>query len=449
MITVRSHAQVFGQVSTGKTPKISATSVAGDVAVIIMANQHPSTTAVVPPGWTGQVSSNVATRSGYIAWRRITDPAQTQELDWLNSADVGEGARKVGTLVVLSGVEDVKTLTPWQTDVPQTGGTRLLFSQAHGAAASTAIDWTADNVFVPGDKLPNSSASWSSTRGALTASGIGNYPAPIGSGFFNPQAWCGLELKQTGGEFLRANVMPFGATPSTKLKMTPNFNVAHRGGSMSWVEHTKKAYTGAVEFGCDALEFSGAKTRDNVWIGNHDQDFKRLCGLETPISNMTWQQIQDQVPAHIVPATLEWLLNTYGKTHTILFDPKNGAWLGHDDVLELFAPYKDNIILKANASAVTWLFPQWKEKGFQTWAYVYPSEVNEAWYSDLLYGPSVDYISMDLSATEEQWATLKATGKTIVSHILQNAGHLTISNNAGVQGRMVANISVVSESKMN
>ena len=448
MIEVRSSTQVYGNLLNNIKPSISATSQVGDLAVLTVASQHATTATRWPESWTGQYSSGINNRSGYIAYKMVDDPAETQEINWLAGGDPGDGSRKVATLIVLSGVQSVDAVVPWQANPPDVTKTMVVASQLHATSATNQLTWEAETQLYTGDKLPTSTASWTNTRVYLTTTNITGYPSPSGSGMTNPQAWCGviMEPKPSGEQHgpkavKKVSLMPKGATSTSELKASTKFVVAHRGGSTSWVEHTPNAYTQAVAHGVNALEFSASVTADGVIIGNHDQNFARLGGPSTPIKDMTWAQIQEVLPPEKVPATLEWLLKTYGHSHTILFDPKNSAWTGLADYITALRPYKNNVVLKFAGDAITWLFHSWHTAGFKVWAYVYPSEVNSSWYQTLLSSSYVDFISMDQSATDEQFNAIRATDKAAVLHILTSPTAVSNAFSRGADGVMLAAVS--------
>lgn len=448
MIEVRSSAQVYGNLLNNVKPTISATSQVGDLAVLIAASQFSTTANRWPESWTGRYSSGINNRSGYIAYKMVGNPSETQEIDWLAGGDPGDGSRKVATLVVLTGVQSVDTLVAWQASPPDVTKTMVVASQLHATAATNQLTWEAETQLYSGDKQPTSTASWTNTRVYLTTTGVTGYPSPIGSGMTNPQAWCGIvmEPKADAGQpgpkaVKKTSLMPHGTASSSELKSATRFIVAHRGGSTSWVEHTPNAYTQAVAHGVNALEFSAAVTADGVIIGNHDQNFASLGGPSTPIKDMPWSHIQEILPPDKVPATLEWLLKTYGHSHTILFDPKNSAWTNLADYITALTPYKNNVVLKYAGDAVTWLFQSWHNAGFKVWAYVYPSEVNASWYQKLLSSSYVDFISMDQSATDEQFNAIRATDKAAVIHILTSPTAVSNAFSRGADGVMLAAVS--------
>ena len=62
-------------------------------------------------------------------------------------------------------------------------------------------------------------------------------------------------------------------------------------------------------------------------------------------------------------------------------------------------------------------------------------KVNASWYQTLLSSSYVDFISMDQSATDEQFNAIRATDKAAVIHILTSS--TAVSNAHGLCGATV------------
>lgn len=235
--------------------------------------------------------------------------------------------------------------------------------------------------------------------------------------------------------------MPHGARTVAELLAKPRFIVAHRGGSGSWPEHTQRAYTQSVAHGVDALEISCGRTSDGVWFGAHDKSLERIGGPSTPVSELTWAEIEATMAGTgYMPARLDWLLDTYAGSHVIVFDPKYELTRG-SEYLAILEPYKDRVILKFSGDSM-WLFKVWHDAGFATWGYGYASwktGAPNAW-SSMTTDASKDILSMEYGAPSDVWADLKATGKPLTSHIPDTAAQVEAGWAAGAVGSIVASV---------
>lgn len=171
---VRSWAHAEG--AAGTLQPISATSEAGDIAVLAYSSQWGNTQAKAPAGWSPiTATAGLGGRSGYVAVRNVSSPSDTQNVV-LSGAFRG-GARENALLVVLKEVRSV-TNTGWTTAKPQAGKLNLTFSQQHGRNVDPLVDWRPEHSkMVSGGHDANS--SWSALLGAVT----------VGGGQDGPQAW--------------------------------------------------------------------------------------------------------------------------------------------------------------------------------------------------------------------------------------------------------------------
>lgn len=67
--------------------------------------------------------------------------------------------------------------------------------------------------------------------------------------------------------------------------------VAHRAGGAHASENSLDGIRYAIEQGCYASEVDIRRTRDGVYVINHDDSFERINGEETKISSLTWEEI--------------------------------------------------------------------------------------------------------------------------------------------------------------
>lgn len=442
---------------------------AGDVAVLVIGCQYGSTGDMTPEGWAGVYEDgSSAGRSGTIATLSVTGPADTVGVP----VPAPAGGRIAATLVVLRGLLSTPTPVGWQSETPTLpeDGAALVLTQQHGVATAQTITHTpAGRAVVTADGQRPTGQSWSAVTTALVDDCRGQTLAPSIAGesalkcwavlplaldpdYSEPAPHVGLEVDgqpveivgcQTSGGLAPARLVPHGATTvAGLLTMGEPWLVAHRGGSASWPEHTQRAYTQAVWAGAHALEVSCARTSDGVWLGCHDLTLARLGGPDTPVAQMTWAEVEQAMSGReTMPARLDWLLEHYGDSHAIVFDPKYAASTAMSEYLALLDPYKDRTILKFSGDG-TWIFGEWKRAGWVTWAYGYQAwrtDSPDAWTS-LLTDPSKDILSLDGPYSSEAWAEAIAVGKPLTAHILASRAAFNSAVAAGAVGAMVSAI---------
>ena len=69
--------------------------------------------------------------------------------------------------------------------------------------------------------------------------------------------------------------------------------LAHRGlVSDTAPENSLKAFADALATGADVIETDVQCSKDGVAIIFHDDDLKRICGLDAKVSEMNWQDLK-------------------------------------------------------------------------------------------------------------------------------------------------------------
>lgn len=71
---------------------------------------------------------------------------------------------------------------------------------------------------------------------------------------------------------------------------------AHRGGSWEAPENTLCAFERAMKIGAQFLETDVRITKDGEIIVFHDEDFKRLCGVDKKVIDTNMKDIPDFLP---------------------------------------------------------------------------------------------------------------------------------------------------------
>lgn len=434
------------QGSNGRDKRLSVPSVPGDIAIMVMASQFGHTKCRPPEGWTFEVTNDVPSgRSGYVAWKRVASPADTENVDpWGGQQN---GARDRAALVVTS-MKDAPTIGAWAGDVPgESTDNRIVFSQFHGASATQDNEWTIGDTHVGSVGTRVQGQSWSTLR-----IGYGKQAPSLQGGRVTPQGWATVGFPTRVGPRLsvwhnRTEVpataarMPRGAASTQKLVEKRGFVVAHRGGSVSWAEMSMLAYTQSVAFGVDALEVSAHKTSDGVWACVHDQNLKRIdpSAPDTAVSQMTWAQVQQYRTQGQPIIRLEQLIEAYGNSHVLVADPKYSA-AEVDEFMAFFNP--ERTILKYSFDA-TWLADRWRQAGFKTWGYAYGPHIDDGRMAQS--APHWDYMGMELVRDEDTFkrALQAAGGKPVWGHILSTKEQYDRMMSWGAAGCMVSGVSSV------
>lgn len=455
-------------VSKNPDEKLSVPSVAGDWALLIVGGQLNHMQDCTPDGWTGKYAEGEDIRSCTVAVKMVANSTDTQNVAW-KSKNATYAARCCAALIVLDGTK-VKQLVPRTPEKESTGWQNGPFPQITGFVQhdvnTAAVGKFPANVesITNGAWGKATDKSWSSLVVGYAQSA---YAPPTDAGIkvrfgvdvrlqeqndsLDPTLADGSKIgvvvwdgaKEIGTLTMRA--IPEGAKTITELLRTPHFIVAHRGGSLSWAEHTEVAYTQAVDYHAHALEFSAAKSKDGVWFGCHDQSMKRLVpALTKNADEYTWAEIKAEASkTQYMPAKLDWLIEKYSSSHVIVFDPKYkmAQWR---EFCDIFKGMEQKVIIKAYFDS-KWMFDMVRARGFKTWGYAYNSDTNKTAYPDFLAGKICDILSMEFDAPQTTWDSIKASGLPTVAHIPATIDNLKVGWSRGAMGAIVAGIAASCE----
>lgn len=272
--------------------------------------------------------------------------------------------------------------------------------------------------------------------------------------------WDGSVATEATGQYLIADngspvaatalrAMPVGYRSVKQVESVTPAYMAHRGGSLNWPECSLYAYTRAVEQGCGMLEVSLNRTSDGVWFGLHDQTLDRTSGtIGANPQNMTWAQVQQyQITAAYTNdptqrkrpyMRIEELLEAYGQSHVIMFDPKYRA--GSSDtnqLIDLMLTYVPSTRLVGKYFYTARTFAQTvRLRGIKTWGYAYQSNIDDV----INYADDWDWWGMEWSATQETWDRMKAMGKPVWGHICASKAQADEALAKGADGLQVSNV---------
>lgn len=408
-----------------------------DVVVVFYASQFGNTAARPPLGWGSSYEKNISGRSGYVAIKRISNSTEANNVKL--HGDTTSTARERALCFLLRGVKDFH-LNPWTAGSPVFNDQtqiHLVAAQYHGNNKTPIVPWqdpSEERRYSTGGA--STTESWSSIEAGITKS------VKTGTNAFG-FAWVDLlpevpeeeqkvvpgvaitEGKLDNPVFIYENgeerpatmkAVPRGYKDIGTMMITRGFLIAHRGGSVSWPEASIRAYTNAVMYGADALEVSCQKTKDGVWFLNHDRTLKRVdpTAPDTPVTEMTWADIQKYHTIGEPFMTVEEYFAAYGSSHITVLDPKYSAAEWQE--LKKFFPSDAHgrIIWKFSIDA-GWLAGQWKADGWKCWGYSYPDQVTDGRINE--WHKPWDYIGMSWEASDEVWRRTTALGKPVWAHI--------------------------------
>ena len=438
-----------------------------DLVVVFYASQFGNTAAKPPIGWASSVEKNVSGRSGYIAIKRISNSTEANNVKL--HGDTTTTARERALCFLLRGVKDF-FINPWTAGTPilkDDTHIHLVAAQYHGNNKTPLVPWqdpSEERHYSTGGA--STTESWSSIEGGITKN------VKTGTNAFG-FAWVDLiplveevpqkvvpgvaiaEGKLDNPVFIYENgeerpatmkAVPRGYKDIGTMMITRGFLIAHRGGSVSWPEASMRAYTNSVMFGAGALEVSCQKTKDGIWFLNHDRTLQRVdkTAPDTPVTEMTWRDIQKYHTIGEPFMTVEEYFAAYGSSHITVLDPKYSAAEWQE--LKKFFPSDAHgrIIWKFSIDA-GWLANQWKSDGWKCWGYSYPDQVTDGrineWYKPW------DYIGMSWEASDEVWRRTTALGKPVWGHICPTRQAYDDALAKGAVGCMVSGVAnIYSES---
>lgn len=438
-----------------------------DLVVVFYASQFGNTAAKPPLGWASSVEKNVNGRSGYVAIKRVTNVSEVTNVKL--HGDTTTTARERALCFLLRGVKDFYP-NGWTAGTPAFRDEKfihLVAAQYHGNNKTPLDPWqdpTEERHYSTGGA--STTESWSSIEAGITKS-VKHGTNALGFAWVDLTPLVEEEEKKvvpgvsiTEGKldnpvFIYENgeerpatmrAVPRGYKDIGTMMITRGFLIAHRGGSVSWPEASMRAYTNAVMFGAGALEVSCQKTKDGVWFLNHDRTLKRVdpTAPETPVTEMTWADIQKYHTIGEPFMTVEEYFAAYGSSHITVLDPKYSAADWQD--LKKFFPTDAHgrIIWKFSIDA-GWLANQWKSDGWKCWGYSYPDQVTDGRINE--WHKPWDYIGMSWEASDEVWRRTTALGKPVWGHICPTRQAYDDALAKGAIGCMVSGVAnIYSES---
>ncbi len=226
------------------------------------------------------------------------------------------------------------------------------------------------------------------------------------------------------------------------LAATP-FYVAHRLGGTEYPEFTRRGLDASLAAGFKALELSVRRCATGEFVLIHDWVTTRTVpGTDYQIWNTPWStlaglqqasggflrltDVMDSVPSDVVLAI----------DHKVTSDKQTSSTGDMESEAALFALLEERLGPAARRRVIIKHFIQGgvaaraKARGYRTMCMMYPNEVAGA---DLT---AWDVLGMEWNAPDDVWATLRATGKSLIAHIITTQAQATRARERGATGLM-------------
>lgn len=226
------------------------------------------------------------------------------------------------------------------------------------------------------------------------------------------------------------------------LAATP-FYVAHRLGGTEYPEFTRRGLDASLAAGFKALELSVRRCATGEFVLIHDWVTTRTVpGTDYQIWNTSWStlaglqqasggflrltDVMDSVPSDVVLAI----------DHKVTSDKPTSSTGDMESEAALFAFLEERLGAQAQKRVIIKHFVQGgvaaraKAKGYRTMCMMYPNEVAGAPLTDW------DILGMEWNAPDDVWATLRATGKPLIAHIITTQAQATRARERGATGLM-------------
>lgn len=226
------------------------------------------------------------------------------------------------------------------------------------------------------------------------------------------------------------------------LAATP-FYVAHRLGGTEYPEFTRRGLDASLAAGFKALELSVRRCATGEFVLIHDWVTTRTVpGTDYQIWNTPWStlaglqqasggflrltDVMDSVPSNVVLAV----------DHKVTSDKQTSSTGDMESEAALFALLEERLGPAARRRVLIKHFIQGgvaaraKAKGYRTMCMMYPNEVAGAPLTDW------DILGMEWNAPDDVWATLRATGKPLIAHIITTQAQATRARERGAIGLM-------------
>lgn len=351
-----------------------------------------------------------------------TTPVASGEAAYLGQV-AATAARPTASLTIAAGRRLIASWSDRGGSTWTVTGTQLQTARGTGSVSVTAED--------AGDQV---AGSYTRTATASTASSVGS-SVILG---LNPAT----ASAQAGAVSLSgAGSLTFTRSRSTALVdsfiAAEPFYVAHRGGSVDYVEMTMAAYDASIAHGAKAVEASCYRSSDGVWVLSHDPTTGRMFGTDLTINATSWSTLSAlrTTNGNHPMIRLTDLLDKYGSQVIMFVDNKPTTNMtGFLDLIDSYAGperYVFKNYYTAGAHAVTA-----RARGYRSWGYYYETDLSQL---DTTFA-DWDYLGMEHSASQGAWTTIKAKGKPVLGHVINSATQAATAFSKGADGIMTGKV---------
>ena len=244
--------------------------------------------------------------------------------------------------------------------------------------------------------------------------------------------------------------VPTGSVVDRFLASKP-FYVAHRLGGTEYPEFTRQGLDASLRAGFKALELSVRRCATGEYVLIHDWVTTRTVpGTDYQIWNTPWSVLSGLQQASGGFMRLTDVLDQVGDDVVLAIDHKvtSSKEVGSAGDMEAEAALFDLLearfgVENAKRRVIIKHFikggvsQRARARGYRTMCMMYPSEIAGA---DLT---KWDVLGMEWNAPDDTWATLKATGKPLIAHIITTKQQADMALANGATGLMASVPSVV------
>ena len=183
------------------------------------------------------------------------------------------------------------------------------------------------------------------------------------------------------------------------------------------------------------------QTSDGVWVVSESATTGRVFGTDENIGRTPWVTLAAlrTVQGHLPMARLvNDILAVYPRNRILFVDDKANADISgfFDLLLEYGGPGR--FVVKSYWSSVD-LPQQARKLGYTTWGYYYSKDMPQFAASSKRF----DLLGLNYGAPATDFATMLATGKPLIAHVIDSASAATAALHAGASGLMVSAVQQV------